>query len=198
MLNSRGGTTLAGLGALALLGADLNAQPAESVAVDVGACLELETREAQVACYGELVADELDTRNAEPEAEAEAQLEAQASATDPIAASTSPSSEVEPERDLSRAERRAARRAEREQSREAERSDQQGDAVTATVTALRELEPNHWLITLDNDQVWRQNRAQRYLLEVGSEVTLRSSTWGPSYRLSDPNLGGFIQVERVR
>ena len=67
----------------------------------------------------------------------------------------------------------------------------------ATVTALRETVPNAYLITLDNGQVWRQNRPQEYLLQPGQRVTLRATRWGHSYRLSGDSLNGFIQVERV-
>jgi hypothetical protein len=70
--------------------------------------------------------------------------------------------------------------------------------IVATITSFREVEPNEFLISLDNGQVWRQNRPQRYLLRVGAEVRLRSTHFGPSYRLTDPEVGSFIQVERVR
>jgi hypothetical protein len=70
--------------------------------------------------------------------------------------------------------------------------------IVATVTELHETVPNAWLITLDNGQVWRQNPPQRFALKTGQRVTLRTSKWGVSYRLSADALNGFIQVERVR
>lgn len=123
---------------------------------------------------------------------------------------------AEPE--LSRAERRAQRRAERQQAEADAAADEAAAAAdaaaeaaavaalvaespsstTATVTAVREIEPDKLLITLDNGQIWRQNRAGRYPLRVGANVVLRPSRWGPSYRLTDPSVGGFIQVERRR
>ena len=74
----------------------------------------------------------------------------------------------------------------------------QGAARREFVTALRETVPNAYLITLDNGQVWRQNRAQEYPLQPGQRVTLHATRWGHSYRLSVASLNGFIQVERVR
>jgi hypothetical protein len=70
--------------------------------------------------------------------------------------------------------------------------------IVATVTELHETVPNAWLITLDNGQVWRQNTPQRFALKTGQRVTLRTTKWGASYRLSADTLNGFIQVERVR
>ena len=70
--------------------------------------------------------------------------------------------------------------------------------IVATVTELHETVPNAWLITLDNGQVWRQSIPQRFALKTGQRVTLRTSKWGASYRLSADTLNGFIQVERVR
>jgi hypothetical protein len=46
--------------------------------------------------------------------------------------------------------------------------------------------------------VWRQNIPQRFALKSGQRVTLHSTKWGASYRLSADKLSGFIQVERVR
>ena len=195
MVNCRRTITLAGLVAWVALAANLNAQqPGQNVAIDVTRCQELETREAQVECYGELVADELDSQPAQ----AEQAADITAVAAPPIAASArrKPTPEYPP--DMSRSERRAARKAAQEQEREEARLAEEAASITATVTELRELQPNHWLVTLDNEQVWRQNRAQRYVLEVGDEVTLTPSSWGPSYRLRDPDRGGFIQVERIR
>lgn len=202
---------------LSLIAATSHAQAPESVIVDVGSCVDLESREAQLECLEVLLGDELRA----PDAEVAGDGSSSGSADPGTATAASEASEPEgsipplddvrtsdlssesiqasediaPAAPLTRSERRAQR------ERERERRDQETVTVsefTATVMELRELEPNHWLITLDNDQVWRQNRPERYWLEVGAEVTLRSSPWGPSYRLTVPNRGGFIQVERVR
>ena len=58
--------------------------------------------------------------------------------------------------------------------------------------------PNAYLITLDNGQVWRQTVPMSYRLREGAEVRLYPSQWGDGYRLTDDNLRGYIQVERVR
>lgn len=81
------------------------------------------------------------------------------------------------------AERRGKRRGERE--------------VVAKIAAIREFEPDAYLITLDNGQTWRQSAPKRYLLRIGAEVHLRPSSWGSSYRLTDPDVGNYIQVTRI-
>jgi len=70
--------------------------------------------------------------------------------------------------------------------------------IFATVAELRETVPNSYLITLDNGQVWRQTVPMAYGLREGAEVHLYPSRWGDSYRLTDEDLRGYIQVERVR
>lgn len=67
-----------------------------------------------------------------------------------------------------------------------------------SISALMELAPNQFLITLANGQVWRQVRPERYLLGVGNDVRVYPSRWGRDYRLSVQDRRGFIQVERVR
>jgi hypothetical protein len=69
--------------------------------------------------------------------------------------------------------------------------------IVAKITALRETVPNAYVITLDNGQVWRQTQPLVYRLRVGLEVRLRSSRFGNDWRLSAPDLGGQIRVERV-
>lgn len=70
--------------------------------------------------------------------------------------------------------------------------------VVAKVAELREIEPNAYLITLDNGEVWRQTVPYAYALRPGSDVRIYFvSRWG-SFRLTNPQLRRFIQVERVR
>lgn len=69
--------------------------------------------------------------------------------------------------------------------------------IQALVTALRETVPNAYLITLDNGQVWRQTVPKIYQLRQGSPVRIYYSRWR-NYRLTNDQLKGFIQVERVR
>jgi hypothetical protein len=69
--------------------------------------------------------------------------------------------------------------------------------IEARVTDLRETVPNAYLITLDNGQVWRQTVPKTYALREGSPVRIYYSRWR-AYRLTNDQLKGFIQVERVR
>lgn len=69
--------------------------------------------------------------------------------------------------------------------------------IVARVTELRETVPNAYLITLDNGQVWRQKVPEVYPLREGSLVRIYYSRWR-TYRLTNEELRGFIQVERAR
>jgi hypothetical protein len=182
------------------------AQQSDGVLVDVDDCIELETREAQLTCYEERVNEVLRSRNEESGSSS------QAAATDNDAAL-----EPEPSRISRRAERREARLAEQRQIELERRQRAAEEAVIAAAEAqaaledaeytageivaevieLREMEPDAYMITLDNGQIWRQSQAKRYPLFVGATVELRPSPWGPSYRLTDPNVGNFIQVRRI-
>ena len=210
-----------GLMLLGLAATSASGQTTESLIVDVGACVNIQAREQRLECYENRVNEMLRVR----EFERGASQSANASAGQAPARAGAPSNsqrnaevaaaaaseqrsaaeeQVAQDREMSRAEQRALRRAERA------RADAQAAAdaaaalaaapveVTATVTELREVEPNMLMITLDNGEVWRQNRALRYPMKVGAVVTLRPSSWGPSYRLTDPAIGGFIQVEQRR
>ena len=68
--------------------------------------------------------------------------------------------------------------------------------IVATVTELRLLVPNAYLITLDNGQVWQQPHPMPYPLRTGLVVRVRETRLG--YRLTAPELHGQINVERVR
>lgn len=69
---------------------------------------------------------------------------------------------------------------------------------SGTITDLRETIPDRWVITLDNGQVWQMNQSKRYPLRVGLDVRVYPTRWGPSYRLSAPDHGGYVQVRRAR
>lgn len=180
----------AGLACL-LVATTSNAQPAESVNVDVAACLELETRTEQLACYEARVDETLRTRESGDGSGAPASTASTSNRTSGPATSTD--------------DRRESREPEQAQPgiplfgrAEDTASESGADEIVAKVVRLREMEPNAYIIYLDNDQVWRQNRPRRYALQEGAEVRLRPTQWGSSYRLTDPHLGSFIQVERVR
>jgi type IV secretory pathway VirB10-like protein len=182
----------------------------------------LRVREFERAAQGDAAAVEpapvraAEAAPAAPPAEA-ARTAPPAEAAPVRAAETAPAARREQaeEPELSRAERRTQRRAERQQleaqeaaaaaaaaaaeaAEAAARAAESPSNITATVTDFREIEPDMLLVTLDNGQVWRQNRTRRYPLRVGATVVLRPSSWGSSYRMTDPSIGGFIQVERRR
>ncbi|HUF71902.1 MAG TPA: hypothetical protein VMR74_03270 [Gammaproteobacteria bacterium] len=192
-----------GLGAFALVAAMTNAQPPEgasvppdSVNVDVAGCIDLETREQQIACYLARVEEAVDAR----EVEATGSDEPNSNAT-----SSAPSSaaQTEPRRANPPAQRDALQARPQPQrdapaAADSEQPDAAGGEIVARVTSLREMEPDTYLIFLDNGQVWRQNAPKRYFLLEGAEVHLSPTRWGESYRLTDPDIGNFIQVERIR
>jgi len=207
------------LSSCTLLTMTASAQPgAENVNVDVGACLELETREQQLECYEERVNEVLQARDDE------------INTNEPETTTVSDTTvEPEPPQGSRRAERRAARESERQQ-RETERRQREADKaaeeaavaaevavaaaaaaaaaaedpnytageIVARITQLREVEPDAYFVYLDNGQIWRQSSPKRYNLRIGAEVRLRPGRMGPSFRLTDPEVGNFIQVRRVQ
>jgi hypothetical protein len=196
-------TTLFLTGGLAFT---VDAQQSDGLLVDVDACIELEAREDQLACYEERVNEVLRTRNSEADSSGR-----EATADSDVAP------EPEESRTSRRAERREARLAEqrrielerRQQAAEEaaiaaaeaaaalEDADYTAGEIVAEVVEIREMEPDAYMITLDNGQIWRQSQPKRYPLFIGATVQLRPSPWGPSYRLTDPNVGNFIQVRRI-
>ena len=82
-------------------------------------------------------------------------------------------------------------------AREPESEPEEVQQIQALVTGLRETVPNSFVITLDNGQIWRQTVPKTYPLREGSPVRIYYSRWR-TYRLTNDQLKGFIQVERVR
>lgn len=70
--------------------------------------------------------------------------------------------------------------------------------IAVKVAALARAPDRTLVITLDNGQVWRQTVPMPYRLREGLEVRLYPSRWGDTYRLTNDQLRGYIQVERVR
>ena len=64
------------------------------------------------------------------------------------------------------------------------------------ITALREREPDQYLITLDTGQMWLQRGSERYGLRVGQRVRIEQTRFG--LRLQADGVNGFIHVARVR
>ena len=166
------------------------AQQADSVTVDVGECTELQSPEERLACYEARVDAELKRREAAPGAAA---VESPADAAP--AESPTDAGPVE-----SPAEAAPASTGAQESNRSESRRDQERLEIVGIVASLTETVPKAWMITLEDGQVWRQTYPERYPLRVGQRVTLHSTRWGDSWRLTAEGLTGYgyIQVERVR
>lgn len=166
----------AGLAALAAgIGAIQPAAPQQSgggtLSVDVSDCVKLATPEERLACFEARVEAAGGGAGAAPGAGGSAAPAAAAGgAAAASGASRSPSVRDEP--------------------------DEPPD-IFARVVELRETVPNAYLITLDNGQVWRQTVPEIYPLREGYPVRIYYSRWR-AYRLTNEQLRGFIQVERVR
>jgi hypothetical protein len=184
------------------------AQRAGEVTVEVGDCLEIEAPAERLACFERRVDEARGRRQAPPAAPPPAAPPppvttpaarapaatppAPAAATAPAPAARAPAPADDDSFGLSsspsRRDARAAREAEEEERTE----------LTAKVVAVRETIPNNLTITLDNGQIWRQNRPEFYPLRAGYEVRIYPWKGGKSYRLTAPFLRNWIQVERVR
>jgi hypothetical protein len=205
---------LAGIGALLGMQPGL-AQRGSEVTVEVSDCLKIEAPAERLACFERRVEETRGegavtrpspgaaaTRPAPPAPAASAPpppapaartVPAEAAPPAPAArAPVPPNDDSFGRPDSSRREQRAAR-----ERAEDERQEERTELV-AKVVSLRETIPNNYVITLDNGQVWRQNRPEAYPLQPGLEVRIYPGRMGDSYRLTAPFLRGWIQVERVR
>ncbi len=197
---------LTGLGALLGTHAAL-AQRGSEVTVEVSDCLEIEAPAARLACFerrveeprGGEAADRPGPAPAAPPTTAPAPAAAprtvatEAAPPAPVARGQAPvDADSFGRSNVSRREERAARQRTDREAQE-ERTE-----LVAKVVSLRETVPNNYVITLDNGQVWRQNRPEAYPLQPGHEVRIYPGRLGDSYRLTAPFLRGWIQVERVR
>jgi hypothetical protein len=180
-------------------------QQSESVTVDVGECVKLQSPGERLDCYEAQVQRAQQSQQAQPPAAPAPAASSPAPARAPTA-SPPPAVATAPAAPAPAASPPAAQPSRREvrveNARVANRGDSSaadGAAHTGTITALRERLPNSWLITLDNGQVWSQTYAKWYPLQVGQRVEIGpGSRLGTSYRLTAVGVGGNIQVERVR
>ena len=78
-----------------------------------------------------------------------------------------------------------------------EQDDKGRDVMFDRISELQKIS-NGWAITLASGQVWYQMYNKRYNLRVGQEVKISPALWGDNYHLSVKDLGGFIQVKRVK
>jgi hypothetical protein len=158
----------------------------ESLTVEVGECVDLPTPEQRLACFEAQV-------EAARRAPAEAAPAAPSSAGPAAAAQVAPSSTAPAAAPVTTTIAVPPDSGRRGRDEEAPPPAD----IFATVAELRETVPNSYLITLNNGQVWRQTQPDYYPLRPGSTVRIYYSRW-KSFRLTNEELNGFIQVERVR
>jgi hypothetical protein len=199
------GITAALLGTCAFTGASYAQETGGGIG-SVDTCINLETREQMLKCYEDRVNEVLREREADGET-GQPETRAVSDAPAPLSeAGTSPRAERREAREAERRRRdaaaaavaaAAAATAAAEAAAAVEDPDYTAGEIIAHIAAIREIEPDAYLITLDNGQIWRQNVPKRYLLRPGAEVHLQPSPWGSSYRLTDPDVGNYIQVKRI-
>lgn len=151
-------------------------QSNDSLNVDVGECVKLESPGERLDCY------ERQVKRAQTAPAAPA-----AAAPPPVAAPPPAAPSAQPPRS-----------ARVEDARVANGTPSREPARSGTITALREIVPNRWLITLDNGQMWRQTYAEPFRLRIGQRVELTQSRGRSSYELTAVGMSGDIQVEPVR
>lgn len=188
-----------GLGVAA--GSPALAQSEQRLMVDVGPCVDIQSTLERFECYESRVEAARDSGGG--------------ASTSPSRHSSretiipSPSPRPEPEQRQQTADRNSTRQDQSrdvadedsfglQERRREEREEEKRQELRSTITALEETVPNSYLITLENGQVWRQMRPERYRIQVGHDVRIYPSPFGSSFRLSADELRGFIQVERVK
>ena len=185
-----------GLGTLA--GTTVLAQPEQRLMVDVGPCVNIQSTLERFECYESRV--DAARNDGDSVATTPAQRESSETVIPTPRAQQTQQSTQQPSQQAGTSSRNRSVIDEssfglpepREQQREAKQQE-----LRSTITALRETVPNSYLITLENNQVWRQMRPERYRIQVGHDVRIYPSPFGSSFRLSADELRGFIQVERV-
>jgi hypothetical protein len=151
-------------------GSAARAQEAERVTIDAGRCTEIESPSERLACF---------------EAQVEAAREGDSPASTTSSAPPQSASSATRTVDLSRV-------------RDPDARDGEPNERVGSISSLTERQPNRYLITLDNGEMWMQQVAERYPLRVGQRVRIYASRWGNAQRLEAVGIHGFIQVERVR
>jgi hypothetical protein len=197
------------------IGVFLGAHPAfaqreGSVTVEVGECLEIEAPAERLACFERRAEGARRSQQSAPAAPSPpaaapsppaatppAPVARTPAATPPAAGARAPTPADDDSfgRSPPQPSRREARQA--REAQEAQERDERTE-LTAKVVAIRETIPNSYTITLDNGQIWRQNRPEFYPIRPGHDVRIYPGRMGESYRLTVPILRGWIQVERVR
>jgi hypothetical protein len=171
-------TLLAGL----VVASSASAQRSESLIVDVGECVKLESPGERLDCY------ERQVKRAQAAPAASAAAAPQPAPAAPSAAAPSAAApSAQPQRNVRV-----------EDARVANGTPSREPALSGTISALREIVPNRWLITLDNGQMWRQTYAEPFRLRIGQRVELTQGRGRSSYELTAVGMSGDIQVESVR
>jgi len=165
------------------------AQDSENLTVEVSDCAELASAEARLACFDAQVEAARRARPGSDERRGPV-------ADEPSAGAPAPSERTAPAEVRQEPARTAGPLGVRTEQRDTRESDAAPSEIVARVAELRETVPNSYVITLDNGQVWRQTRPMAYPLRQGLDVRIFKARWG--YRMTNPKLRGFIQVERVR
>lgn len=201
------------------------AQGGRSLEVDVADCIAIESPAERLRCFERRVDEAIDgqaRRSDQNASQSDADAAPAAAEALPAAPPAAADAAVERERAARRVEQErsaeheielrgpstAARAADaRGAAADAEDVDSTGagDAgnddeqeIFSIVASVRDRPPSSYLITLENGQVWRRTRQTFYPLRAGHRVHIYQSNWGKSQRMTAEDLGGFIQVERVR
>ena len=175
----------------------------EDLTVEVSECVELATPEERLACFEAQVEAARQQRSSSQGRRAAEPRAVPPAAAPPRAAPPAAAPQIEaarvPERNQAAEQRsESGERRNRRDDRGPRGGDSEEAEVVAKISALRETVPNQYVITLDNGQVWRQTRPMAYPLRPGADVRLYSTQWGDSFRLTMPERGGYVQVQRVR
>lgn len=204
------------------------AQDADTVTIDARRCMDLTAPDERLACFEAQVrdarghdganddgprarpppiAETAPPREAAPARNAEPATARELPPTPARESPPGPARESAPAEEAA-ADRQAQPAPARQAARERDARERDADApqstaeteIVATVAALSQRLPNQHVITLENGQVWRQRVPEQYPIRVGQQVRISSGRWGGGtrYRLEAENVGGFIQVDRMR
>lgn len=206
-------------------GASAWAQQSDGLIVDLGMCVDLDSPGARFDCYERQVQQALEQRRAalraeppgaatvtEPRsAQNDAAVTARAPADSPQVGASTPAGRARPAARSDGSGRAATSGSARAEALEPaperdsvsapaarDEASAEVEEITSVIADLRERVPNSYLITLENGQIWRQVQPRFYALRTGQNVRIYQGGWTDSFRLTVPELNGFIRVERVR
>ena len=166
--------------------------------VDMARCIALETEAQRLACYQTQVESALAERSQPASAAPNASVDSAPPApTAAVAAPAAPTAQPQPSATPAQSQSTPAAASVPQNNSDSIFGFEAGREFHGTITKLREQAPDRYVITLDNGQVWQMNQAKRYPLSVGQQVRVVSTRWGPSFRLTAIEHGGFVQVRRA-